>query len=246
MDSDSSHHTSNLGQCLAFFSMRMAWWLVLKIDGQMPLNERKRLCYFPYFSQHFLGVPVKISGTISVYGHFLHNGSLDLAEIWPEASLNISAHFPGTFSAINEFPFILEALLVHSCRNENKNKNKFDGIRTVPAVAKLSNTVMQCLSVNLWELIASSTLHYASSSMRNMAATIITSCSICYKFYWHCYYPLCFPFVLETRLPHLKIVRRRMGRRAHLWPENGHETGYNVEDMVQKHIDSVWKVYIKP
>jgi len=31
----------------------------------------------------------------------------------------------------------------------NKNKNKFDGIRTVPAVAKLSNTVMQCLSVNL-------------------------------------------------------------------------------------------------
>jgi len=106
-DSDSSHHTSNLGQCLAFFSVRTARWLVLKFDGQMPLNERKWLRYFPYFFQHFLGVPVKISGTISVYGYFLHNGSLDLAEIWPEASLNISTRFPGTFSAINEFPFIL-------------------------------------------------------------------------------------------------------------------------------------------
>jgi len=49
----------------------------------------------------------------------------------------------------------LRVCLVSVPRNENKNKNKFDGIRTVPAVAKLSNT-MQCLSVNHWELIASS------------------------------------------------------------------------------------------
>jgi len=26
--------------------------------------------------------------------------------------------------------------------------------------------------------------------------------------------------------------------------ENGHETGYNVGDMVQKHINGMWKVYI--
>jgi len=91
---------------------------------------------------------------------------------------------------------IIRVCSVSIPRNENENKNKFDGIRTVPAVAKLSNTVTQCLSVNLWELIALSTLHYASSSTRNMAVTIITSCSICYKCYWCCYYPLCFPFVL--------------------------------------------------
>ena len=36
-----------------------------------------------------------------------------------------------------------------------------------------------------------------------------------------------------------------MGRRAHLQPENGHETGYNIEDMVQKRVDGVWKAYIK-
>ena len=97
----------NLSQCLAFFSVRTARWLVLKFDGQILLDERKRLRYFPYFSQHFLGVPVKNSGPITVYGHFLHNGSLDLAEIWTEASLDISARFPGIFSAINEFPFLL-------------------------------------------------------------------------------------------------------------------------------------------
>jgi len=30
----------------------------------------------------------------------------NVLEIWPEASLNISARFPVTFSAINEFPFL--------------------------------------------------------------------------------------------------------------------------------------------
>jgi hypothetical protein len=40
-------------------------------------------------------------------GIFSHNGSCDLTEIWPEASLNISARFPGIFSAIKVFPFLL-------------------------------------------------------------------------------------------------------------------------------------------
>ena len=54
----------------------------------------------------------------------------------------------------DESGFVNQSLVVRVCsvsvpRNENENKNKFDGIRTVPAVAKLSNTAMQCLSVNL-------------------------------------------------------------------------------------------------
>ena len=70
-----------------------------------------------------------------------------------------------------------------------------------------------------------SALHYASSSIRNMAIAIITICSICYKCYWPWYHPLCFPFILKSRLPHLKVVRGRMGRTTrragNLWTELG-------------------------
>jgi len=53
---------------------------------------------------------------------------------------------PGVFSEVCK---IIRVCSVSIPRNENENKNKFNGIRTVLAVAKLSNTVMQCLSVNL-------------------------------------------------------------------------------------------------
>ena len=53
------------------------------------------------------GVSAKISGTISLYRHFLDNGSWDVVEICPGASLDISAPFPVTFSDIKKFPFLL-------------------------------------------------------------------------------------------------------------------------------------------
>jgi len=65
------------------------------------------IALFFIFFLALLGVPARNFGTISVFRHFLHNGLWDLAEIWPEASLNVSARFPATFPAINEFPFLL-------------------------------------------------------------------------------------------------------------------------------------------
>jgi hypothetical protein len=64
-----------LGQCLAFFVVRTTRWLVLKLLGQIVLHERKRLHYFLYIFSALFGVPVRILGTISLYGHFLDNGS---------------------------------------------------------------------------------------------------------------------------------------------------------------------------
>jgi len=72
------------------------WWADCS-----PWKEAIAL-FFIFFPALF-GVLARISGIISLYGHFLHNDSWDLAEIWPEASLNISARFPITFSWISIF-----------------------------------------------------------------------------------------------------------------------------------------------
>jgi hypothetical protein len=74
--------------------------------GRLLSMKGSDCAIFHFFSALF-GVPARILGTISVYGHFLHNGSYNLTEIWPEASLNISARFLGIFSAIKVFPFLL-------------------------------------------------------------------------------------------------------------------------------------------
>jgi len=65
----------NLGRCSGFFSVRTARYLVSKLDGQIALHKGKRLRNFPIFFLALFGVPAKISGTISLYGHFLDNGS---------------------------------------------------------------------------------------------------------------------------------------------------------------------------
>jgi len=68
---------------------------------------KEAIVLFFIFFLALLGVLARNFGTISVFQHFLHNGLWDLAEIWPEASLDVSACFPATFPAINEFPFLL-------------------------------------------------------------------------------------------------------------------------------------------
>jgi len=138
--------------------------------------------------------------SISCYMYARHLISVTIPWTMPSWKNGVHSTMGDTIASPSPCVFLLRVCSVSVPRNENENKNKFDGIGTVLAVTKLSNTVTQCLSVNLWELIALSALHYASSSTRNTAVTIITSCSICYKCYWCCYYPLCFPFVLV--LPH--------------------------------------------
>jgi len=97
----------NLCQCWAFFSCENrsvtcfeTWW------ADCPPWKEAIALFFIFFLA-VLGVPARNFGTISVFGHFLHNSSWDLAEIWPEASLDVSARFPATFPAINEFTFLL-------------------------------------------------------------------------------------------------------------------------------------------
>ena len=67
-------------------------------------------------------------------------------------------------------------------RNENKNKNNFDGqFRQLPNRAALSHNDCQ---PNLRASSHLPALCYTSSSTKNMAVAIITTCSICYKYYW--------------------------------------------------------------
>ena len=93
--------------------VRMQWKLKVKVFFvREPTNiffgkeantfPRMKVSDSPFFWDFwdFFGVSAKISGWFSLYKHYLENRSWDWDENWPQACLNLSACFPGIFSAI--------------------------------------------------------------------------------------------------------------------------------------------------